>query len=60
MSVATSDRIEKRIMLNAPRARVWKALTNAEHAETRFVTIARDTYEVLLCLTPQQLFLLFH
>lgn len=30
MSVATSDRIEKRIMLKAPRARVWKALTNAE------------------------------
>ena len=30
MSAATSDRIEKRIMLNAPRARVWKALTNAE------------------------------
>ena len=30
MSVATSDRIEKRVMLKAPRARVWRALTNAE------------------------------
>src|ERR1041385_2099039 len=36
MSVATRDRIEKSIMLNAPRARVWKALTNAEEFGTWF------------------------
>ena len=29
MAVATPDRIEKRILLNATRARVWKALTDA-------------------------------
>jgi uncharacterized protein YndB with AHSA1/START domain len=27
---ATTDRIERRILLKAPRARVWRALTNAE------------------------------
>ena len=30
MPVASSDRIEKKILLNAPRARVWKALTDAK------------------------------
>jgi uncharacterized protein YndB with AHSA1/START domain len=30
MAVAVTDRIEKRILLRAPRARVWKALTDAE------------------------------
>jgi uncharacterized protein YndB with AHSA1/START domain len=30
MSVAVSDRIEKRITLNAPRTRVWKAIADAE------------------------------
>jgi uncharacterized protein YndB with AHSA1/START domain len=30
MTVAVSDRIEKTIMLHAPRARVWRALTNAD------------------------------
>jgi len=29
MTVAISDRIEKTILLHAPRARVWRALTNA-------------------------------
>ncbi|HSL23879.1 MAG TPA: SRPBCC family protein [Vicinamibacterales bacterium] len=29
MTVTTSDRIEKKVLLNAPRARVWKALTDA-------------------------------
>jgi uncharacterized protein YndB with AHSA1/START domain len=28
MSVTTSDRIEKKVLLRAPRARVWKALTD--------------------------------
>ena len=28
--MANSDRIEKRILLRAPRSRVWRALTNAE------------------------------
>src|SRR5262245_66298741 len=27
---ATTDRIERRILLKAPRTRVWRALTNAE------------------------------
>jgi uncharacterized protein YndB with AHSA1/START domain len=36
MSVGTMDRIEKKIMLNAPRTRVWKALTNAEEFGTWF------------------------
>jgi len=29
MAVAVTDRIEKKILLSAPRARVWKALTDA-------------------------------
>ena len=29
MTVAVTDRIEKKILLSAPRARVWKALTDA-------------------------------
>src|SRR5262245_44994675 len=29
MPVATPDRIEKKVLLNAPRARVWKALTDS-------------------------------
>jgi uncharacterized protein YndB with AHSA1/START domain len=30
MAVGTSDRIEKKVLLRAPRARVWRALTDAE------------------------------
>jgi uncharacterized protein YndB with AHSA1/START domain len=30
MSTTTSDRIEKEILLRAPRAKVWRALTDAE------------------------------
>jgi uncharacterized protein YndB with AHSA1/START domain len=30
MSVVTTDRIEKKVLLSAPRARVWKALMDAE------------------------------
>lgn len=30
MTVAVTDRIEKRVVLRAPRARVWRALTNAD------------------------------
>jgi uncharacterized protein YndB with AHSA1/START domain len=30
MTIAVTDRIEKTILLNAPRARVWQALTNAD------------------------------
>ncbi|HSR22465.1 MAG TPA: SRPBCC family protein [Candidatus Eisenbacteria bacterium] len=30
MSATTTDRIEKSVVLRAPRARVWHALTNAE------------------------------
>lgn len=30
MTTAVTDRIEKRVVLRAPRARVWRALTNAD------------------------------
>ena len=30
MAAAVTDRIEKRVLLEAPRARVWKALTDAK------------------------------
>ena len=30
MSTTTTDRIEKRIVLRAPRARVWRAISNAQ------------------------------
>jgi uncharacterized protein YndB with AHSA1/START domain len=30
MSTTTTDRIEKRILLRAPRARVWRALTDSQ------------------------------
>jgi len=30
MSVTTSDRIEKKLLLRAPRSRVWRALTDAD------------------------------
>ena len=30
MSITMTDRIEKTILLHAPRARVWRALTNAD------------------------------
>jgi uncharacterized protein YndB with AHSA1/START domain len=30
MPAVTTDRIEKKVMLRAPRARVWRALTDAE------------------------------
>jgi uncharacterized protein YndB with AHSA1/START domain len=30
MAVVTTDRIEKKILLKAPRARVWRALTDAD------------------------------
>jgi uncharacterized protein YndB with AHSA1/START domain len=36
MAAATTDRIEKQILLHAPRARVWRALTNAEEFGTWF------------------------
>src|SRR5512139_3094913 len=36
MTNASSDRIEKEILLRAPRARVWRALTNAEEFGTWF------------------------
>lgn len=32
----TTDRIEKRIVLNAPRSRVWRAITDAEEFGTWF------------------------
>lgn len=36
MSTATTDRIEKQILLHAPQSRVWRALTDAEEFGTWF------------------------
>jgi uncharacterized protein YndB with AHSA1/START domain len=36
MSKTSTDRIEKQIVLHAPRARVWRALTSAEEFGTWF------------------------
>ena len=36
MAASETDRIEKKIVLRAPRARVWRALTNAEEFGTWF------------------------
>jgi uncharacterized protein YndB with AHSA1/START domain len=36
MSVTTTDRIEKQVVLRAPRARVWRALSNAHEFGTWF------------------------
>jgi uncharacterized protein YndB with AHSA1/START domain len=36
MTVATSDRIEKQVLLHAPRARVWRALSDSTEFGTWF------------------------
>src|SRR5881296_3870643 len=36
MPVLNTDRIEKKILLHAPRARVWRALTDAKEFGTWF------------------------
>src|SRR5712692_9098595 len=36
MSVVQTDRIEKQVLLRAPRARVWRALTDAQEFGTWF------------------------
>jgi uncharacterized protein YndB with AHSA1/START domain len=36
MDATSTDRIEKQILLNAPRTRVWRALTHAEEFGTWF------------------------
>jgi uncharacterized protein YndB with AHSA1/START domain len=36
MTVAVSDRIEKRVVLRAPQSRVWRAITNADEFGTWF------------------------
>jgi len=36
MSATTTDRIEKQVVLRAPRARVWRALSNAQEFGTWF------------------------
>ena len=36
MAVLTTDRIEKKILLKAPRARIWRALTDADEFGTWF------------------------
>jgi uncharacterized protein YndB with AHSA1/START domain len=37
MNTTSTDRIEKKIVLRAPRSRVWRALTNAEEFGTWFM-----------------------
>lgn len=36
MAIVTTDRIEKQVLLRAPHARVWRALTDAEEFGTWF------------------------
>src|SRR5581483_993128 len=36
MAVLTTDRIEKKILLRAPHARIWRALTDADEFGTWF------------------------
>ena len=44
--MAKSDRIEKKILLRAPRARVWRALTNATDFGLWFGVNLKGTFEV--------------
>lgn len=46
MKETTTDRIEKNILLRAPRSRVWKALTNAEEFGTWFRVKLNGGFEV--------------
>ncbi|KGX72181.1 hypothetical protein Y026_2214 [Burkholderia pseudomallei TSV28] len=47
----STDRIEKRIVLNAPRSRVWRALTNADEFGAWFrVDLAGQTFEAGRCV----------
>ena len=45
MSVAVTDRIEKEVVLRAPRARVWRALTDAAEFGTWFGARLEGAFE---------------
>jgi len=53
MKETTTDRIEKNILLRAPRSRVWKALTNAEEFGTWFRVKLNGGFEVGKRITGQ-------
>ena len=53
MTETTTDRIEKNILLRAPRSRVWKALTNAEEFGTWFRVKLNGGFEVGKRITGQ-------
>jgi uncharacterized protein YndB with AHSA1/START domain len=42
--MASTDRIEKTILLRAPRARVWRALTDADEFGTWFRVRLEDPF----------------
>ena len=44
MSTTVTDRIEKRILLRAPRSRVWRALTDAKEFGTWFQTVFAEPF----------------
>ncbi|MEO7083985.1 MAG: SRPBCC family protein [Gemmatimonadaceae bacterium] len=44
--MTSTDRIEKKVVLQAPRARVWRALTNAEEFGTWFRVKFEDAFAV--------------
>jgi len=44
MSATMTDRIEKRILLRAPRSRVWRALTDAQEFGTWFQTVFAEPF----------------
>jgi uncharacterized protein YndB with AHSA1/START domain len=44
MSATTTDRIEKRILLRAPRSRVWRALTDSKQFGTWFQAAFADPF----------------
>ena len=44
MSTTTTDRIEKEILLQAPRARVWRALTDSKEFGTWFKVEFAETF----------------
>jgi uncharacterized protein YndB with AHSA1/START domain len=46
MATTTTDRIEKKIQLRAPKARVWRALTDAEEFGTWFRMKLDGTFAV--------------
>ena len=45
MTTTTTDRIEKEILLRAPKARVWRALTNAKEFGAWFQCILESAFQ---------------